>query len=149
MDAIALGHPTRRQSFANTVQPHWTQDLTPCHTWMVSVLTAVWLMTILNTRLCRWQRCSLTVWKCRKVHAWCLGNFQQTRDGYLLVSILKELMIVGFANQSHSPLGGRMVHQPGFNQRTKRITESIRLMCLASQMHRHFRSPITVLGHCP
>ena len=26
-----LVHPTRRQSFANTVQPHWTQDLTPRH----------------------------------------------------------------------------------------------------------------------
>ena len=24
-------HPTRRQKFANTVQPHWTQDLTPRH----------------------------------------------------------------------------------------------------------------------
>ena len=26
-----LVHPTRRQSFANTVLPHWTQDLTPRH----------------------------------------------------------------------------------------------------------------------
>ena len=27
-----LVHPNRRQSFANTVQPYWTQDLTPRHT---------------------------------------------------------------------------------------------------------------------
>ena len=26
---IILVHPTRRQSFANTMQPHLTQDLTP------------------------------------------------------------------------------------------------------------------------
>ena len=46
-----LVHPNRRQSFANTVQPYWTQDLTPRHTeksahddmfWQKHLIVYIW-----------------------------------------------------------------------------------------------------------